>query len=110
MNGPGPRRRCRPAGKPASTEGATVLNLLGRVSVFPVLPARIQGLRDLATNMWWSWNPEAQGLFTKLDAALWEQVYHNPVRFLSEIDQERLDAAAGDNDFLAAFDEVQRRF
>ncbi len=86
------------------------MNLLGRVSVFPVLPARIQGLRDLATNMWWSWNPEAQALFTQLDAALWEQVYQNPVRFLSEVDQEKLDAAATDKDFLSAFDDVQKRF
>ena len=86
------------------------MNLLGRVSVFPVLPARIEGLRDLATNMWWSWNPEAQALFTSLDAALWEQVYHNPVRFLSEIDQDHLDGAATNETFLAAYDEVQRRF
>lgn len=86
------------------------MNLLGRVSVFPVLPARIEGLRDLATNIWWSWNPEAQALFTKLDAALWEQVYHNPVRFLSEIEQDKLDAAAADAGFTAAYDACQAKF
>lgn len=86
------------------------MNLLGRVSVFPVLPARIEGLRELATNMWWSWNPEAQALFTALDKPLWEQVYQSPVRFLSEIDQDKLDAAATDTAFTAAFDAVQVKF
>ena len=86
------------------------MNLLGRVSVFPVLPERIQGLRDLAHNMWWSWNPEAQGLFIRLDEGLWNKVYHNPVKFLSEIDQQRLDAAAKDAGYTQAYDAVMARF
>ncbi|MEB3223667.1 MAG: alpha-glucan family phosphorylase [Candidatus Sericytochromatia bacterium] len=86
------------------------MHLLGRVSVFPVLPARIAGLRELATNLWWVWNPEAQDLFVRLDEALWRHVYQNPVRLLSEIDQARLDEAGRDPSFLAAYDEVQARF
>lgn len=86
------------------------MNLLGRVSVFPVLPERLKGLRDLAHNMWWSWNPEAQALFTTLDLGLWNAVYHNPVKFLSEIDQARLDAAAQDAGFMQDYESVMKRF
>ncbi len=86
------------------------MNLLGRISVFPVLPARIDGLKTIANNLWWSWTPEAQALFVRLDEALWERVYHNPVRFLSVIEQEKLDRASVDGDFIAAFDDVMARF
>jgi starch phosphorylase len=86
------------------------VNLLGKVSVFPVLPQRLAGLRELAHNMWWSWNPEAQDLFTRLDLALWNKVYHNPVKFLSEIDQQKLDTAAADAGYTKAYDDVMARF
>ncbi|MEB3196870.1 MAG: alpha-glucan family phosphorylase [Candidatus Sericytochromatia bacterium] len=86
------------------------MRLLGRVSVFPVLPARIDGLRELAVNVWWVWNPEAQALFSRLDEALWQRVYHNPVRLLSEIEQRRLDQASHDEAYLAAYDAVLSAF
>jgi starch phosphorylase len=87
-----------------------VVNLLGRVSVFPVLPERIKGLRELATNLWYSWNYDSQKLFVMLDTQVWESVYHNPVRFLSEIDQDKLDNAAKDKAFVKAYDAVMKRF
>lgn len=86
------------------------MNLLGRVSVFPSVPARIARLEELTHNMWWSWNPEAQAVFRALDAELWEQVYHNPVKLLCEIAQDRLDAACGDPAFLAAYDATLASF
>ena len=39
-----------------------------------VLPRRITRLGELAYNLWWSWNPEAQMLFTIIDKQLWNQV------------------------------------
>ncbi len=30
---------------------------------FPNLPERLNGLRELAENIWWSWNPSARMLF-----------------------------------------------
>jgi hypothetical protein len=43
------------------------------------LPRRIQRLGELAYNMWWVWNPDAQRLFSQIDRPLWERIYHNPV-------------------------------
>ncbi len=82
------------------------MNLLGRISVFPALPARLSRLDELAHNLWWSWNHEAQELFRFLDADLWERIYHNPVKLLSLIDQRRLESVARDEAFLARFDAV----
>jgi len=86
------------------------VNLLGRVSVFPVVPARLERLSELAHNMWWSWNPEAQSLFSGMDPELWERIYHNPVKFLVEVDQARLDAAERDPQYLELYDRVMAAF
>ena len=57
----------------------------GLVTVFRTLPSRISRLQELAYNLWWSWHPEARALYSTLDADLWEQVIHNPVRLLSKL-------------------------
>jgi starch phosphorylase len=74
------------------------------------LPQRIVRLRDLAYNLWWSWHPEAQSLYRQIDPDLWEQTYHNPVRFLREVRQRRLDQAAGNPAYLQQFDAVLADF
>ena len=56
-----------------------------------------QKLRELAQNLWWSWQPDAVELFRRLDRRLWEEVYHNPVKLLGVIDQSKLAAAASFN-------------
>ena len=44
------------------------------------IPKRIQGLNELAFNLWWSWHPEARQLFKSLDRSLWKSTSHNPVK------------------------------
>ena len=44
-------------------------------------------LRDLAFNLWWSWNPAAQALYHEIDPELWKRVNHNPVKFLRLVSQ-----------------------
>jgi len=73
---------------------------------FPYLPNRLQGLGDLAYNFWFSWHSEALWLFQNLDRKLWDDVHHNPVRLLHEIDPQRLDDVAKDDDFLNRYDKV----
>jgi len=60
--------------------------------------------------MWWSWHPEAQELFVDVDPALWELVYHNPIRFLNEVRQASLLAAADDHEYTARYDAVMANF
>lgn len=47
-------------------------------------------LNDLASNLWWAWQPEVIAIFRDLDPALWRDTNHNPVAFLSELPPERL--------------------
>ena len=58
----------------------------------PRLPEAIGGLKELAYNLWWSWNPEAAELFQEIDPVLWKRFRGNPVKLLLEADPARLSA------------------
>jgi len=45
------------------------------------LPARLDGLRALAYNLYPTWHPEARQLFSRIDPALWSR-YRNPLSIL----------------------------
>src|SRR5437773_4813487 len=80
------------------------------MTVFPIMPARINRLYELAYNLWWSWHPEARALYSTLDPDLWDNVGHNPVRFLSEVQPERLEAAANEAGYLQRYDTILSNF
>ena len=86
--------------------------ILGRLSVFPTLPAELSRLEELSYNLWWSWTPEAQTLFSDIDAELWDSpaVYHNPVKFLRDVDQTKLNATAQNADYLTHYHSVLAQF
>lgn len=69
----------------------------------PSLPAKLEGLRELAYNLYWSWNSDIQSLFRRLDRDLWEDTKHNPVAMLGRVSQEKLEAASKDDGFLSHF-------
>ncbi len=86
------------------------MNIFLQASGFTPIPQRINRLLELAYNLWWTWHPEAQALFIRINSDLWEEVYHNSVRFLREVRQVDLDEAAANEIFLKAYDEVLAAF
>ncbi len=74
------------------------------------LPPRIARLGELAYNLWWIWNPDAQQLFRVIDAETWERVYHNPVKFLREVHLAQLQAASTQRDYLRRFETLLAAF
>ncbi|MBM3120031.1 MAG: glycosyltransferase family 1 protein [Chloroflexi bacterium] len=74
------------------------------------LPRRIEGLNELAYNLWWSWHITARELFKALDTPLWKATGHNPVKLLQQIAPHRLIAAAQDPVFLKKYDSVMDDF
>ena len=83
---------------------------LRQLTVVPTLPPNLEPLRELALNLWWTWDREALDLFRHLDAGLWEKTYHNPVAMLGQISQEQLDAASKNSMFLARLEVIRRKF
>ncbi len=78
--------------------------------VVPSLPESLAPLKELANNLWWCWNPEAIALWRRLDPVLWEDTYHNPVKMLGTISQDRLAAKGKDEAFLAHMNRVCESF
>ena len=74
------------------------------------LPKRIARLPHLAYNLRWTWNPEAQSLFSRIDFSLWEAVHHNPVQFLRQVKRPQLNAALSNVDYLQIYDRVMEHF
>jgi len=74
------------------------------------LPRRIHRLAELAYNLWWTWHPDAYRLFKRLNPELWEEAYHNPIRFLRAIDPEHLQRATKDLAYVQLYDSVLTEF
>ena len=53
-----------------------------------------QKLSELATNLWWSWQPEVTSIFREIDSQLWTDLSHNPIRLLREYHPEKLETRA----------------
>jgi len=77
--------------------------------VFP-LPRRLARLPDLAYNLWWTWNPDAERVFSRLDPQRWETAGHNPVLFLRQLSRRSLSAATRDLAYLDSYDKVVEAF
>jgi starch phosphorylase len=67
-------------------------------------------LGDLAYNLWWTWNPDAQRLFARVDTILWEKINHNAIRFLQLVDHARLKNLTNDRYGLDHYDRTMRSF
>ncbi len=74
------------------------------------VPERLAALKDLANNLWWSWNIDAEMLFKRMDPSLWESVKHNPKLLLEKIDYKRLLVLEDDEDFVADLQDVYDAF
>ncbi|MEM6910538.1 MAG: alpha-glucan family phosphorylase [Verrucomicrobiota bacterium] len=78
--------------------------------VSPRIPTALEPLRELAYNIWWSWEPKARALFRSMDVGLWNRTNHSPVRVLQLVHQSRLEQLAEDEEFLTRLRGIHERF
>ncbi len=84
--------------------------IFNKITVNPQLPKRIEKLSEISNNLWWSWNTEFLRLFKTIDNDLWETCEKNPVKFLKQVSQERLEAVSKNVEFLKEYDKLARQF
>jgi starch phosphorylase len=72
------------------------------------LPDPLRPLARLALDLWWSWQPEGEALWSSLDPRRWEACGRNPVRLLREAPAPVLARAAHDPDLRARADRLLR--
>jgi starch phosphorylase len=73
------------------------------------LPPEAAPLYDLAYNLWWTWNPEAQRLFAAIDGAAWSR-YQNPVQMLINVAPARWEALLDNEPFMESLEAVVGEF
>jgi glycogen phosphorylase len=78
-----------------------MINFIGHFNVVPSLPKVLEPLREIAYNLYWTWNHEAVELFRRMDRKMWEDTQHNPVLMLGRTDQKRLVEISEDDGFLS---------
>ena len=74
------------------------------------LPEQLKCLDELAHNMWWVWNYEAQELWKSLDEKLFEEVKHNPVLLLERLSYDRKEAIVKDHAIMSRVKSVYKKF
>src|SRR5205809_96965 len=70
----------------------------------------VAGLHRLARNLWWTWDQEAQEVFSELSPRGWQNLYHNAVAILKEVSEPELRARLQDPDFAERVREVLKAF
>jgi glycogen phosphorylase len=87
-----------------------MVKLLGTFNVVPSLPKNLERLRELAYNLYFSWNPDAWELFRRIDRDIWSETNHNPVMLLGSISQERMHEISHDDGFIVQLERVHNKF
>ena len=73
------------------------------------LPKEVSGLREIAYNLWWTWNPQARRMFAHIQPGLWA-IYRNPVELLINFEPAHWEMLLEDEVFLSMYKSVQREF
>ncbi len=74
------------------------------------IPKPLQGLQRLAQNLWWSWQPAAQQLFSLLDETLWQQSQHNPIVLLNTLSSKQWQQALVNTGLIELYQRVMQQF
>jgi len=74
------------------------------------LPEKLSRLRELAYNVWWTWNPRALDLYASLDLKLWSEMGNNPVRMLETVSPDILQETTENASYLTLYGQVLQRF
>ncbi|MBA3741031.1 MAG: alpha-glucan family phosphorylase, partial [Chloroflexi bacterium] len=73
------------------------------------LPADLEGIGELAYNLWWSWTPRAQSLFSRINVSAWAR-HRNAIAVMRYSDQARWAELSADEDFMVDASRVLDEF
>ncbi len=76
----------------------------------PIIPEKLSGLKMLANDLYYSWDPTVRGLFARLDYKLWKRCGHNPKVFLRRVAQQVLDEAAEEHIYLEHYNRAMSSY
>ncbi|MDR1673717.1 MAG: alpha-glucan family phosphorylase [Bacteroidales bacterium] len=74
------------------------------------IPQSLKALEELANNLWWCWNDDAEELFSSISPDTWIDSGKNPVVFLEQIPYDKMKDLEKNRTFMASLDRVHNRF
>ncbi len=81
-----------------------------RIVVEPSIPKKLDKLVTLSSNLWWTWNKDAEELYEQVDPELWKQSCRNP-RILAELmNINRMKTLEKDEAFIRKIDAVYEMY
>lgn len=84
--------------------------LYGKITVTSELPDNLKKLKEIALNLWWSWNVDCLNLYKAIDPELWIKVKNNPVKFIQEVSQRKLVEASNNQEFMDKYYQTVNKF
>ncbi len=81
-----------------------------KILIKPVLPEKLKPLKELAYNLWWSWNTQATQLFASILPDQWEALEHNPVKLLEQLSSADHKRLMNNPEFMADLESVYNTF
>ena len=81
-----------------------------KVLVKPQYPQELNPLLELMRNLWWTWHPEAEELFSSIHPDYWEESEHNPLKMLEMLSLQQIQQLAKNNEFLVKLQHVYNEF
>lgn len=73
-------------------------------TITPTFPERLGRLKELYSNLYWTWCPAIRECLRAIAPEIWHRVNHHPLKTLQRIGPERLEELAADPAFLALYD------
>jgi phosphorylase/glycogen(starch) synthase len=81
-----------------------------KIIVKSELPEQLAPLAELAQNLWWTWDDEAQELFEFIDPEIWQKCDQNPAILFEHVNYNQLLELSQNKDFTGKLDKVMKRF
>lgn len=81
-----------------------------KVMINSKMPENLGKLKELAMNLWWSWNQDAIDLFVSLDANHSDTKTFNPLEVINALSASKLHALSHDEVFLLRLEQVYQQF
>ncbi|PLX10162.1 MAG: alpha-glucan family phosphorylase [Marinilabiliales bacterium] len=81
-----------------------------KILVEPALPKELMPLREMAYNLWWSWNYKAEELFESIDPESWKKSEFNPIQLLEELSMDDVDKMLNNKLFMGNLKSVYSDF
>ncbi|HKR07438.1 MAG TPA: alpha-glucan family phosphorylase [Bacteroidia bacterium] len=81
-----------------------------KIFVHAEFPESLLPLKKLSRNLWWTWNEEAQELFSMMDEELWKTSGKNPVALIENLSYDEIKNLETNKSFLDKLKSVSEKF